>query len=142
MTYVIIDNVLGHILVAVISLLGGSIAFSEEVNDADNIDVAASLSSIAKSKPTLLASSSGFLNQIKQLIESRYGQSFLFKRGYEVKKGYLAESRLIDDCKYDMLTFRDIRQTLLGGSLRLILTVNSKLYGYLLFDTSTDTTHR
>lgn len=142
MTYVIIDNVLGHVLVAVISLLGGSIAFSEEVNDADNIDVAASLSSIAKSKPTLLASSSGFLNQIKQLIESRYGQSFLFKRGYEVKKGYLAESRLIGDCKYDMLTFRDIRQTLLGGSLRLILTVNSKLNGYLLFDTSADTAHR
>lgn len=122
-----IDNVFGHVLVAVVSLLGGSIAFSEEVNDTDNIDVAASLSAIAKSKPTFFASGSGFLNQVKQLIESRYGQSFLFKRGYEVKKEYLAESRLIDDCKYDMLVFRDIRQTLFGGNLRLILIDNSKL---------------
>lgn len=115
-------------MVAVISLLGGSVAFSEEINDSDNIDVGVSLSSIAKSKPTILASGSGFLNQVKQLIESRYGQSFLFKRGYEVKKGYLAESRLIDDCKYDMVVFRDIRRTLLGGNLRLIFIDNGKLY--------------
>ncbi|KAI7893725.1 uncharacterized protein EV154DRAFT_131201 [Mucor mucedo] len=122
-----IDNVLGHVLVAVISLLGGSVAFSEEVNDSDNIDIGVSLTSIAKSKPTILASGSGFLNQVKQLIESRYGQSFLFKRGYEVKKEYLTECRLIDDCKYDMVVFRDIRQTLLGGNLRLIIIDNDDL---------------
>jgi long-chain acyl-CoA synthetase len=108
------------------SLLGGSIAFGDEVSDADNVDVAASLSSITKAKPTIFASGSSFLNGVKELIESRYGKSFLYKRGYEVKKEYLQESRLVNDCKYDMLVFRDIRQALFGGNLRLICIDNGK----------------
>lgn len=110
------------------SLLGGSIAFGEEVNgDIDNTtDVAAALSAIGKAKPTIFASGSGFLQATQKLIESKYGKSFLFKRGYDVKKEYLAESRLVNDCKYDMLVFRDIRQTLFGGNLRLIYVDNGK----------------
>jgi long-subunit acyl-CoA synthetase (AMP-forming) len=61
---------------------------------------------------------------VKQLIESRYGKSFLFRRGFDVKKEYLQESRLVSDCKYDMVIFRDIRQTLFGGNLRLIYIGN------------------
>lgn len=68
-----------------------------------------------------------FLHQVKQLIESRYGKSFLFKRGFSIKEGYLKESRLVDDCKYDMLVFRDIRKTLFGGNLRLVYIDNGKL---------------
>ncbi|KAI8058883.1 hypothetical protein BDF21DRAFT_440901 [Thamnidium elegans] len=122
-----IDNVFGHTLMAVVTLLGGSIAFAPEVNDTDTIDVSTSLSVIAKEKPTILASGSGFLNQVKQLIDSRYGQSFLFKRGYTIKKEYLDESRLVNDCKYDMLVFRDIRQSLFGGNLRLICIDNDDM---------------
>lgn len=120
------DNVFGHTLMTVVTLLGGSIAFAPEVNDTDTIDVSTSLSVIAKEKPTILASGSGFLNQVKQLIDSRYGQSFLFKRGYAIKKEYLDESRLVNDCKYDMMVFRDIRQSLFGGNLRLICIDNGK----------------
>jgi long-chain acyl-CoA synthetase len=73
---------------------------------------------------------------VKQLIESRYGKSFLFRRGFEVKKEYLRESRLVNDCKYDMLVFRDIRQTLFGGNLRLIYIDNGTkhrfFYVYIL----------
>lgn len=119
-----IDNVFGHVLVAVITLSGGSIAFTEQVNDIENVDISASLAAIAKAKPTIFASGSSFLNNVKQLVSSRYGQSFLFKRGYDVKKEYLKESRLVNDCKYDMLVFRDIRQTLFGGNLRLICIDN------------------
>ncbi|KAI9265544.1 hypothetical protein EDC94DRAFT_605221 [Helicostylum pulchrum] len=122
-----IDNVFGHTLMAVVTLLGGSIAFAPEVNDTDTIDVSTSLSVIAKEKPTIIASGSGFLNQVKQLIDSRYGQSFLFKRGYAIKKEYLDESRLVNDCKYDMLVFRDIRQSLFGGNLRLICIDNDDM---------------
>lgn len=136
LTYTSIDNVFGHTLIAVVSLLGGSVAFAEEVNDSENIDITASLSTIAKEKPTIFASGSGFLNQVKQLIDSRYGQSFLFKRGYKIKKEYLSESRLVNDCKYDMLVFRDIRQSLFGGNLRLISIDNGKkkkkkVYSYI-----------
>lgn len=67
-----------------------------------------------------------FLHQVKQLIQSRYGKSFLFKRGFSIKEGYLKESRLVEDCKYDMLVFRDIRKTLFGGNLRLIFIDNGK----------------
>jgi hypothetical protein len=69
-------------------------------------------------------SESSFLSQVKSWISSRYGNSFLFKRGYDIKQGYLAEGRLINDCKYDMLVFRDIRQSLFGGNLRLIYIYN------------------
>ena len=117
---------LGHVLVAVVSLLGASIATAEQVNDIENIDLSSSLAAIAKSKPTLIASGSEYLHAFKQLVETKYGNSFLFKRGYEVKKHYLEESRLVNDCKYDMLVFRDIRQTLFGGNLRLVFIDNSK----------------
>ncbi|KAI8075438.1 uncharacterized protein B0P05DRAFT_547512 [Gilbertella persicaria] len=115
-----IDNVFGHVLFAAVSLLGGSIAFEQISHD----DTATALSSIAKAKPTILASDSAFLCQAKHLISSRYGKSFLFRRGYDIKKKYLEESRLVTDCKYDMLVFRDIRQTLFGGNLRLIYIDN------------------
>lgn len=75
-----------------------------------------------------------FLHQVKQLIQSRYGKSFLFKRGYSIKEDYLKESRLVDDCKYDMLVFRDIRKTLFGGNLRLLYIDNGrKLRKTLIF---------
>jgi hypothetical protein len=60
------------------------------------------------------------------LIQSRYGKSFLFKRGYSIKEGYLKESHLVDDCKYDMLVFRDIRKSLFGGNLRLLYIDNGR----------------
>ncbi|KAK4516475.1 uncharacterized protein ATC70_011447 [Mucor velutinosus] len=119
-----IDNVFGHVLVAAVSLLGGSIAFGKDIDDEQSIDVAASLACIAEAKPTIFASGSAFLHQVKQLIQSRYGKSFLFKRGFGIKEGYLKESRLVEDCKYDMLVFRDIRKTLFGGNLRLIFIDN------------------
>jgi hypothetical protein len=67
-----------------------------------------------------------FLQQVKELIETRYGNSFLFKRGYQIKKEFLAESRLVNDSMYDMFVFRDIRQTLFGGNLRLLYINNGK----------------
>ncbi|EPB81223.1 hypothetical protein HMPREF1544_12064 [Mucor circinelloides 1006PhL] len=119
-----IDNVFGHVLVAAVSLLGGSIAFGEEIDGEQGIDVTVSLKRIAEAKPTIFASGPAFLHQVKQLIESRYGKSFLFKRGFSIKEGYLKESRLVDDCKYDMLVFRDIRKSLFGGNLRLVYVDN------------------
>jgi hypothetical protein len=66
-------------------------------------------------------------NQIKDRIESHYGNSFLYKKGYEAKKSNLLnEGRLVIDNRYDMLVFRDIRQKTFGGSLRLVLFDNSK----------------
>ncbi|KAI8639280.1 hypothetical protein BD408DRAFT_421693 [Parasitella parasitica] len=119
-----IDNVFGHVMAATVSLLGGSIAFGDETDDEQHTDITQSLARIAEAKPTIFVSGSGFLCQVKQLIESRYGRSFLFKRGYSTKECYLKESRLIDDCKYDMLVFRDIRKTLFGGNLRLVYIDN------------------
>ncbi|CAO3689174.1 unnamed protein product [Rhizopus stolonifer] len=144
-----IDHVLGHVLSAAVSFLGGSIVFGPEINDSDNIDIASSLSIVASNKPTIIArkvnkkkggeilrqknkkitrylfnSGPCFLGQVKQLIESRYGKSFLFKRGYDAKKEYLKDGRMVNDCKYDMLVFRSIRQTLFGGNLRLIYNDN------------------
>ncbi|GAN03959.1 conserved hypothetical protein [Mucor ambiguus] len=119
-----IDNVFGHVLVAAVSLLGGSIAFGEEIDNEQSIDIATSLARIAEAKPTIFASGPAFLHQVKQLIQSRYGKSFLFNRGFSIKEGYLKESRLVEDCKYDMLVFRDIRKTLFGGDLRLIFIDN------------------
>jgi hypothetical protein len=67
-------------------------------------------------------------NQIKDRIESQYGNSFLYKRGYEAKeRTLLAEGRLVVDNKYDMLVFRDIRQKAFGGSLKLVLFDNCKI---------------
>lgn len=61
------------------------------------------------------------MEQVKDLIETRYGNSFLFRRGLDKKKAYFEEGRLVTDSKYDMLVFRDIRQKLFGGNLRLVL---------------------
>ncbi|KAI9279080.1 hypothetical protein BY458DRAFT_503073 [Sporodiniella umbellata] len=119
-----IDHVLGYILTASISFLGGSIVFGPEYGESDSIDITSSLAAIASNQPTILASGSFFLGQVKQLIESRYGKSFLFQRGYDAKKEYLKEGRMINDCKYDMLVYRGIRQSLFGGNLRLIYNEN------------------
>ncbi|KAI8980914.1 hypothetical protein BDB01DRAFT_190725 [Pilobolus umbonatus] len=115
-----IDNVLGYVLSAVMAHAGGSIAYCREDED----DIQNTLSTIAKIKPTILVSGPVFYHQLKDLVETRYGQSFLFKRGYNVKSGYLEEGRLVNDCKYDMLVFRDIRQRLLGGNIRLMFIDN------------------
>ncbi|KAI8378292.1 hypothetical protein EDC96DRAFT_219864 [Choanephora cucurbitarum] len=121
-----IDNVFGQVLVSIVSFLGGSIAFGDQVNQHNDIDITVSLAQIAKAKPTIFASDSSFLHQVKNLISSRYGKSFLFKRGYDTKKAYLEESRLVNDCRYDMLVFRSIRQNLFGGRLRLIYVEHDK----------------
>ncbi|OBZ87261.1 Long chain acyl-CoA synthetase 7, peroxisomal [Choanephora cucurbitarum] len=110
----------------IVSFLGGSIAFGDQVNQHNDIDITASLAQIAKAKPTIFASDSSFLHQVKNLISSRYGKSFLFKRGYDTKKAYLEENRLVNDCRYDMLVFRSIRQNLFGGRLRLIYVEHDK----------------
>lgn len=65
--------------------------------------------------------------QTKELIEARYGNSFLFKRGLDKKQAHFEEGRLVNDSKYDMLVFRDIRQKYFGGNLRLILIENGKI---------------
>ncbi|CEP07723.1 hypothetical protein [Parasitella parasitica] len=119
-----LDNVFGHVLAAAVSFLGGSIAFGDEFEDELHTDITQFLAHTAEIKPTIFASGSAFLCQVKQLIESRYGGSFLFTRGYNIKEGYLKENRLIDDCKYDMLVFKDIRKTLFGGNLRLVYIDN------------------
>ncbi|KAI9468920.1 MAG: hypothetical protein EXX96DRAFT_589730 [Benjaminiella poitrasii] len=119
-----IDNVFGHVLTAAVSLLGGSIAFSEQESDENSMDIDAYVTHIVATKPTIFASGDVFLRQVKEMIESRYNKSFLFKHGYNVKKEYLEESRLVNDCKYDMLVFRDIRQKIFGGNVRLIYIDN------------------
>lgn len=45
----------GHVLVAAVSLLGGSIAFGEEIDGEQGIDVTVSLKRIAEAKPTIFA---------------------------------------------------------------------------------------
>ncbi|EIE75685.1 hypothetical protein RO3G_00389 [Rhizopus delemar RA 99-880] len=127
-----IYSILGYVLIAAISFLGGSVVLGPEIDYSNNVDVAFFLSDIAQNKPTIFASGSWFLEQVKHLISSRYGKSFLFKRGYDVKREYLEEGRLINDCKYDMLVFRSIRQTLFGGNLHLIYIDNaaSMFYDY------------
>lgn len=55
------------------------------------------------------------------LIANKYGNSFIFQRGLVRKERYLGEGRLVSDCIYDMLLFRDIRQRMFGGNIRLLL---------------------
>ncbi|CEG66244.1 hypothetical protein RMATCC62417_02858 [Rhizopus microsporus] len=119
-----IDNVLRYVLTAVISFAGGSIVFGSQSTDSNDADILSYLSMIPQHKPTIFVSNSWLLGQVRHLIESRYGKSFLYKRGYDAKKEYLEESRLVNDCKYDMLVFRNIRQTMFGGNLRLIYIDN------------------
>lgn len=61
-----------------------------------------------------------FLRQVQKLITNTYGNSFLFQRGLVRKDRYHKEGRLISDCIYDMLVFRDIRQRMFGGKIRLL----------------------
>jgi long-subunit acyl-CoA synthetase (AMP-forming) len=61
-----------------------------------------------------------FLKQAQKLIANTYGNSFLFQRGLNRKDSYHKEGRLVTDCIYDMLVFRDIRQRMFGGKIRLL----------------------
>ncbi|KAI9312077.1 hypothetical protein BX666DRAFT_2142523, partial [Dichotomocladium elegans] len=122
-----IDNVFGHVLAAVLCVSGGSIAFGEEVAEGDvKTDVSAVLAPAAALNPTIYASGAPFLAQVKESIESQYGNSFLFKRGLDKKKAHFEEGRLVADTKYDMLVFRDIRQKTFGKKIRLLLVDNDE----------------
>jgi hypothetical protein len=55
LTLLLLDNVFGHVLTAVISLLGGSIAFGDEINEDNSIDISSCLSQFTKAKPTIIA---------------------------------------------------------------------------------------
>ncbi|KAI9025036.1 hypothetical protein CLU79DRAFT_700229 [Phycomyces nitens] len=116
-----IDNVLGHTISSVFYYVGGSIAFEA---DQPKTDVKATLTRISQAKPTILVSGPRFLHQVKEVIESSYGNSFLFRRGFNKKLECFKEGRLVNDSKYDMLVFRDIRQTLFGGNLRVVFIDN------------------
>lgn len=50
-----IDSILGYVLIAAISFLGGSVVFGPEIDYSTNVDVAFSLSVIAQNKPTIFA---------------------------------------------------------------------------------------
>jgi long-subunit acyl-CoA synthetase (AMP-forming) len=61
-------------------------------------------------------------------VFNQYGNSFLFKRGYKVKKEeYMNQGVLMSDCKYDVFIFNRIRQSLFGGKLRVIYIDNGKI---------------
>ncbi|KAI8384632.1 uncharacterized protein BYT42DRAFT_563144 [Radiomyces spectabilis] len=116
-----IDNVFGYVQSVVFIFMGASIVFADEVEgDHVDADISSTLIAVAEAKPTVYASGSAFLQQVKSLIESRYGNSFLFRRGLDTKMSYFEEGRLVTDSKYDMLVFRDIRTKLFGGQLRLM----------------------
>ncbi|KAI9262423.1 hypothetical protein BDA99DRAFT_511159 [Phascolomyces articulosus] len=120
-----IDNVFGHVLVGLLCVTGGSIAFGDEVGNGDvKVDVPATLSGALEAKPTIYASGAPFLTQVKENIEKRYGNSFLFRRGLDRKQAYFEDGRLVADSKYDMLVFRDIRQKTFGSNIRLLLIDN------------------
>ncbi|KAL1931090.1 hypothetical protein VTP01DRAFT_10227 [Rhizomucor pusillus] len=114
-----IDNVYGRVLTLLACACGSSLVYGEIAGE--DIDTATALSNAAEAKPTVFASGFAFWDQVKDLVEARYGNSFLFRRGLDKKKAYFEEGRLVNDSKYDMLVFRDIRQKLFGGNLRLVL---------------------
>ncbi|KAH8550228.1 hypothetical protein BGW37DRAFT_428046 [Umbelopsis sp. PMI_123] len=118
-----LGNVLSRVLTGVVSYVGGSIAYGSEIpEDEDVVDITRLQTCAQLAMPTIIASGSLAFKQIKDRIESHYGNSFLYKRGYETKKRTLInEGRLVVDNRYDMLVFRDIRQKTFGGSLRLVL---------------------
>ena len=74
-----------------------------------------------------------FLTQVKENIEKRYGNSFLFRRGLDKKKAYFEDGRLVEDSKYDMLVFRDIRQKTFGSNIRLLLIDNGNNNNFLFY---------
>ncbi|KAI9251096.1 hypothetical protein EDC94DRAFT_697752 [Helicostylum pulchrum] len=116
-----IDNVLGYVLQALTTYLGGSIAFEDKISHNDfNLDVETILFSIKELKPTIYSSGAPFLKQVQKLIANKYGNSFIFQRGIDRKNRYHLEGRLVSDCMYDMLVFRDIRQKMFGGHVRML----------------------
>ncbi|CDH50650.1 long-chain-fatty-acid--ligase 5 isoform 2 [Lichtheimia corymbifera JMRC:FSU:9682] len=120
-----IDNVFGHVLTAVLCVSGGSIAYGDEIANEDvKVDVSSTLAPALEAKPTIYASGAPFLAQVKETIEARYGNSFLFRRGLDKKKAYFEEGRLVTDSKYDMLVFRDIKQKTFGSNIRLVIMDN------------------
>lgn len=143
-TYRIIDNVFGHVLTAVLCVSGGSVAYGDEVANGDvKVDVSSTLAPALEAKPTIYAryndklhvlriiltvscSGAPFLAQVKETIEARYGNSFLFRRGLDKKKAYFEEGRLVTDSKYDMLVFRDIKQKTFGSNIRLVIMDNGR----------------
>jgi hypothetical protein len=50
-----LDNVFGHILVSVLSVLGGSIVFSQDDGESGSVDIASALAVVAEAKPTIFA---------------------------------------------------------------------------------------
>ncbi|KAI8581078.1 hypothetical protein K450DRAFT_234521 [Umbelopsis ramanniana AG] len=122
-----LGNVLSRVLTGMLSYVGGSIAYGCEIaEDEEVVDITRLQTCAQQAMPTIIASGSLAFTQIKDRIESHYGNSFLYKRGYEAKKRTLLnEGRLVVDNRYDMLVFRDIRQKTFGGSLRLVLFDNN-----------------
>jgi long-chain acyl-CoA synthetase len=136
----IIDNVLGYILQAMTTFVGGSIAFEDKIQFNDfNLDMESVLATIKEFKPTIYArfvitnnlplcntltlfSTSGapFLKQAQKLIANKYGTSFIFQRGLDRKDRYHREGRLVSDCVYDMFLFRQIRMSMFGGQIHTL----------------------
>ncbi|KAF7729642.1 Long-chain-fatty-acid--CoA ligase 5 [Apophysomyces ossiformis] len=119
-----IDHVFGYVLTGAFCTIGASVAIGHEVDEEANIDLSSVLATVAEAKPTVFGSVKPFFEQVKGRVESQYGNSFLFRRGYDKKQHHLAEGRLVNDTKYDMLVFRDIRQKLFGGHLRIAYIEN------------------
>lgn len=132
------DNVLGYILQAVTIYSGGSIVFEDKtLFNEFNLDVESVLSIVRELKPTIYArfvqsslyliftlilsySGAPFLKQAQKLIATKYGNSFIFQRGLNRKNRYHREGRLVADCIYDMLVFREIRSSMFGGHIRTL----------------------
>lgn len=116
-----IDNVLGYILQALTIYSGGSIVFEDKtLFNEFNLDVESVLSTVRELKPTIYASGAPFLKQAQKLIATKYGNSFIFQRGLNRKNRYHREGRLVSDCIYDMLVFREIRSSMFGGCIRVL----------------------
>ncbi|KAI7894121.1 uncharacterized protein EV154DRAFT_600251 [Mucor mucedo] len=117
-----IDNVLGYILGALCTFMGATLSFEDKIPYNDfHLNVENVLSTIKGFRPTIYASGAPFLKQVRILIANKYGNSFIYQRGLKRKDRYHREGRLVSDCIYDMLVFRDIRQRMFGGNIRLLL---------------------
>ncbi|KAI8646630.1 hypothetical protein BD408DRAFT_409991 [Parasitella parasitica] len=116
-----IDDVLGYVLQATTCFAGGSIVFEDKVLlNEYNVDVMSVLATIRELKPTVYASGAPFLKQVQKLIVNKYGNSFLFKRALDRKDRYHKQGRLVSECIYDMLVFRDIKMHLFGANIRML----------------------
>ncbi|KAG2198959.1 hypothetical protein INT47_013143 [Mucor saturninus] len=117
-----IDNVLGYILGILCTFMGATLSFEDKIPYNDfHLNVENVLSTIKGFRPTIYASGAPFLKQVRILIANKYGNSFIYQRGLKRKDRYHREGRLVSDCIYDMLVFRDIRQRMFGGNIRLLL---------------------